>query len=825
MSEQMSGLRVLVTVSLVFLFAANASVWAVEKASAKESKVTYTLTINVVGNGTTSPEAGTHVYEETPVFLSAYAETGWAFDHWEGDLTGTEPLNQFLNMNADKMVTAVFVEGGVPLTVSVAGNGTTSPAAGTYTYVAGRTVNIYAYPSYGWLFSHWEGDLSGTAPSGSVIMDSAKTVTAVFTDTAPTVTLTILVTGNGSVNPSAGAHTYSLGEGVTLSATPDAGWAFDQWQGDFTGTHPWNQLIVMDSNKTITAVFVEGGIPLTISLTGNGSTSPPAGTYNYVADRTVPVSAQPGIGWAFSHWEGDLSGSGNPTQITMDQAKSITAVFLASRTLAIQTQGIGTVDVSEGTHTYLDGEQVSLTATPENGWRFDHWEGDLSGSDNPASITMDSDKTVTAVFVARMAYTLYTSVSGQGTISPEPISHDYYEGEVVEISATPSVNWQFDHWEGDLSGSENPTTITMDADKTVSAVFTSVGYSLTTSLTGSGFVDPAGTTSYSSGTTVTLTAYPEDHWSFQEWQGDLTGPDNPAQLLMDGDKNVNAVFVLDSHTLTTNALGNGTVDPTGTTTHPYGAEATLTATPEAGWTFQEWQGDLTGTVNPARLLIDGDKTVTAVFVPLYSLTTSVVGNGSVTPAGTSTHPEGTEVTLTTTPERGWVFQEWQGDLTGTSTPAQLLMNSDKNVTAVFVEESEGGVEGTPEGISEGEGGVEGTPEGVAEGEGSPQEGSAEGETGTHFADQNGDGLISLSELLRVIQFFNSEGFHCEAGTEDGFAPGPGDTACTAHSSDYNPHDWHIGLSELLRLIQFFNSGGYHYCPDDATEDGYCPGVK
>ena len=95
----------------------------------------------------------------------------------------------------------------------------------------------------------------------------------------------------------------------------------------------------------------------------------------------------------------------------------------------------------------------------------------------------------------------------------------------------------------------------------------------------------------------------------------------------------------------------------------------------------------------------------------------------------------------------------------------------------------------------------------------------------HSADQDADNQINLSELLRVIQFFNSAGYHCESGTEDGYAPGPGDQGCTAHASDYNPEDWEINLSELLRIIQFFNSNGYHACPDEVppTEDGYCPG--
>lgn len=92
----------------------------------------------------------------------------------------------------------------------------------------------------------------------------------------------------------------------------------------------------------------------------------------------------------------------------------------------------------------------------------------------------------------------------------------------------------------------------------------------------------------------------------------------------------------------------------------------------------------------------------------------------------------------------------------------------------------------------------------------------------HNADTSQDHAIGLGEVLRVIQFYNSGGLSCGTGTEDGYAPGPGDTDCAAHNSDYNPQDWDINLSELLRLIQFYNAGGYAPCSDDGAEDGYCP---
>ena len=98
----------------------------------------------------------------------------------------------------------------------------------------------------------------------------------------------------------------------------------------------------------------------------------------------------------------------------------------------------------------------------------------------------------------------------------------------------------------------------------------------------------------------------------------------------------------------------------------------------------------------------------------------------------------------------------------------------------------------------------------------------------HRADTNGDGQISIGELSRYIQFFNIGGYGCAdtaGSTEDGYLPGAGHPHdCLPHADDYNAQDWVISLSEVLRLVQFFSSGGYHACPGDATEDGFCAGL-
>lgn len=150
-------------------------------------------------------------------------------------------------------------------------------------------------------------------------------------------------------------------------------------------------------------------------------------------------------------------------------------------TLTRNTVGSGSISVepywsSEG---YEYGMELTLTAVPASGWIFDHWEGDVStsyvstASNNPVTITMNSDKTVTAYFRVPEDYTLTTHsdpVEG-GTVQANPTGGTYSEGTSVTLTATPNKGYTFDHWSGDVSGSSSSVTITMNADKAVTAHF------------------------------------------------------------------------------------------------------------------------------------------------------------------------------------------------------------------------------------------------------------------------------------------------------------------------------------------------------------------
>jgi ELWxxDGT repeat protein len=155
----------------------------------------------------------------------------------------------------------------------------------------------------------------------------------------------------------------------------------------------------------------------------------------------------------------------------MDAAKTVTAVFAVDQyALNVVVTGQGSVALNPPGGTYDAGMVVTLMATPAAGWRFDHWEGALSGGATGVQITMDAAKEVTAVF-EREQYTLDVSAEGGGSVSLDPPGGAYPSGTVVTLTPNPNAGNRFEIWGGELAGTRQPATITMDANKYVQAFF------------------------------------------------------------------------------------------------------------------------------------------------------------------------------------------------------------------------------------------------------------------------------------------------------------------------------------------------------------------
>jgi hypothetical protein len=115
-----------------------------------------------------------------------------------------------------------------------------------------------------------------------------------------------------------------------------------------------------------------------------------------------------------------------------------------------------------------------------------------------------------------------------------------------------------------------------------------------------------------------------------------------------------------------------------------GTVVTLTAEPDSDYLFTGWSGALGGDDNPATIVMDDDRDVTATFRRLRTLTTGVKGRGSVVldPPG-GVYADDSIVTVTAVPDGNARFRDWDGDLSGDGNPETLVMDGDKSVTANF----------------------------------------------------------------------------------------------------------------------------------------------
>lgn len=360
----------------------------------------------------------------------------------------------------------------------------------------------------------------------------------------------------------------------------------------------------------------------TVSPEEGGTIEPSGG--EFLAESSRQIVARPAEGYVFDNWSGDLAGNTNPTSIQFNTNRSVTAHFsLREYNLNLEIVGNGTV--SETIVDQSSSFTVRLEAEAEEGWLFDRWEGDLTGSSNPETITIEGseEKSVTAVFeqVLPEEYTIDISTKGSGTVEKDPDSQTYTEGEEISLTANAASGWKFIEWQGDLSGSSNPKTIVADEDKEITAVFEQNvpgEFTITTATEGSGSVekDPDKEI-YTEGEEVTLTANADPGWTFIEWQGDLSGSSNPETISADENKQITAVFEPaepEEYTIDISTEGSGTVekDPD-RQSYTEGEEVILTANAAIGWKFMEWQGDLSGSSNPETIVADEDKQITAVF--------------------------------------------------------------------------------------------------------------------------------------------------------------------------------------------------------------------
>lgn len=250
------------------------------------------------------------------------------------------------------------------------------------------------------------------------------------------------------------------------------------------------------------------------------------------------------------------------------------AVFSCTKEIIQHKLAVSVTPLSGGTVTppsnaYEKGTIVSLIATPAGEYLFKEWQGSISGTNNPSSVTMDADKLVTGVFEKRQ-YPLTLTIEGSGTVKEEVIAiapqSQYPSGTTVRLTPTATTNWKFKGWEGDITSADSLLEIKVLKPISLKAIFVRKEYPLNLTMEGNGTVKEeviaiAPQSQYPSGTTVRLTAQPGPGYSFLNWSGDLNSTANPLEIIISKPLNLKATFTLNdllknSKTISLNSMEN-----------------------------------------------------------------------------------------------------------------------------------------------------------------------------------------------------------------------------------------------------------------------------
>jgi hypothetical protein len=335
--------------------------------------------------------------------------------------------------------------------VNTIGNGTVTKTPDQLTYNHGTWVKLQENPATGWHFMNWSGDLTGSNNPDSVYMGGNKNVTA--TIAIDTFTIVSSTTSGGTINP-LGVTYVTYGSNQLYTFGPNTGFHLDSLvvdginHGDDSTQYRFTNVT---ANHTIRVYYSINTYTLTINISGSGSVTktPDQSTYNY--GTWVKLQANPITGWHFVNWTGNLAGSNNPDSVYMDGNKTVTASFaINTYTLNVTTIGLGTVTKNPNQPTYNHGTNVILTAIPGPTRSFLTWSGDTTTNANPITLTMNSNKNITATFVASPGYrdVAVTAVMqptdtiiGCRPLNPRVVIYNY--GDNPEICTVDVKIWRY----------------------------------------------------------------------------------------------------------------------------------------------------------------------------------------------------------------------------------------------------------------------------------------------------------------------------------------------------------------------------------------------
>ncbi|MBW8015751.1 MAG: protein kinase [Planctomycetes bacterium] len=404
--------------------------------------------------------------------------------------------------------------------------------------------------------------------------------------------------------------------------------------------------------------------------------------------------------------------------------------------------------------------EIVIKAVPNDHYQFVGWTGSAvragKVADENSAVTelvVDADYTLIADFQIDRHELVLSSSQGGMILSPEEGTCKYDYGRQVELNAQPDENQHFVNWSGTAVDSGNVaepdspvTSLTIEDDCTIHANFAVDTFSLSLTCSQGGIVrtdehdisaDLPGGGEYVYAAEVAVTAEPDENYTFVEWTGTavdagkVTDPSNPEIMLtIEGQYTLNAVFVVNTHSLKLSTSGSGMVlEPAESQCQfDHGLDVPLRAVADEHSHFAGWIGsavDAGKVTDPSSslttLMVDGDYSLEAIFEVdrfAFDMSASEGGDSSVegTDDGIAGYEYSSTVTIAAKARRNYHFVEWTGPAVDAGNVEESSMatttvkvGGDYSLCAVFeidshalsLSSSDGGsVIGPREGISE-----------------------------------------------------------------------------------------------------------------------------
>ena len=634
-----------------------------------------------------------------PAGLSLNADTGEISGTPTADGTAKFTVKATNSAGSNTKELSITVAKAAPteytITVTTEGNGTAS--ASPAKAAAGTEITLTATPDGGYHFKEWQVISGGVTivDDKFTMPDSNVEIKAIFEEDAPPAPTehTVTVTSGGNGTASASHAKAVVGTEITLTATPNKGYHFKEWQVISGGvTIKDNKFLMPDSNVEVKAIFEKDAPPapteftITVKTDGNGTAS--ASHAKAVAGTEIRLTATPKTGYHLKEWE-VISGGVTivDDKFTMpDGNVEVKAIFEEDAPPAPTDPAKPSISVT-GTYTY-NGSAHTATV---NG--YDPTTMNITGNtatdagDYTVSVTSKtkwadgSTDAVTAAWSIGKA----TQEAPDGLIGVAPTTEGSSDGKItgvdvtmeyraesetiytactgIEIENLPAGNY-FVRYAGDHNHFASP-----DAEVTVGEGKPLADFTITFNGNGgSGSMEPV---TVKAGTNYILPACgftaPADQ-EFKAWE--ISGAEYKVgdSYTVDRDTEIkalweNSVITPTTYTVTVGNDGNGTGTATPSTAAA-GTTITLTATPNKGYHFKEWQVISGGvTIKDDKFLMpDSNVEVKAIFekdAPTeYTIIVTSGGNGTASASHAKAVVD-TEIRLTATPKEGYHFKEWQ----------------------------------------------------------------------------------------------------------------------------------------------------------------------